>query len=109
VLRRSLLHRFVLIIPVLFAAPVLAQDAGKHDAPSADVVQSLQERIQSDPQTMAAVQALRDNPQVQDVLADPAIAEALSHGDIAALLANPKIKRLADDPAVQQVTGQVTK
>ena len=107
--RRSLLRCSGLIIAVLFTAAARAQDAGKHDAPSAGVVQSLQERIQSDPQTMAAVQALRDNPQVQDVLADPAIAEALSRGDIAALLANPKIKRLADDPAVQQVTGQVTK
>ena len=108
-LPRRLLRRVVLIIPVLCAAAALAQNAGNHDATSPDVVQSLQARIQSDPQTMAAVQALRDNPQVQDVLADPAIAEALSRGDIAALLANPKIKRLADDPAVQQVTGQVTK
>ena len=92
-----------------FAAAALAQNVGSADAAPAATLQAIQERMEADPQMMSAVQALRDNPQVRDVLDDPDIAAALSRGDVAALLANPKIKRLAEDPAVQGVTRQVTK
>jgi hypothetical protein len=92
-----------------FGLMVHAQESAGPAAPSADAPQSLQARIQDDPQVMSAVKALSDNPQVQDILGDPAIAAALSRGDLAALLANPKIKRLAEDPAVQDITRQVTK
>ena len=102
---------WIVVAAVITASGAVAraQDGASPDGVSADTLQSLQARIQADPQVMSAVRALNDNPQVQDVLADPAIAAALSRGDLAALLANPKIKRLAEDPAVRDVTRQVTK
>ena len=96
----------VLSVLVLAAAGGIAR-AGDSAQATTDTLQSLQGRIQSDPQLMSAVQSLSDNPEMQDVLADPAIAAALSQGDVAALLANPKIKHLAEDPAVQKITRQL--
>jgi hypothetical protein len=90
------------------AAPLRADDLAGAKAPSADTVQALQQRIVSDPAMAASIQALRDDPQVQAVLSDPAITDALARGDLGALLNNPKIRDLADDPAVQEITRQVS-
>lgn len=90
------------------SAVVRAQD----DAPPASDanaagIQAMQQRLLSDPQTAAAVQALQSDPDVQAVLNDPAISAALARGDFTAVMADPKIRRLADNPTVQSLTRQV--
>ncbi|MBX3027774.1 hypothetical protein KF840_23000 [bacterium] len=91
------------------AGPALADDLGGVNAATADAVQALQQRIVSDPEMAASIRDLRDDPQVQALLADPAITAALARGDMAALLSDPKIRALADDPAVQRITRQVAR
>jgi len=98
---------YIVALAMTCAGSAIAQDAGDVSPSVADTVQALQQRMLADPQLADAVHALSDNPQVQAILADPALAAALSRGDVATLLADPKIKRLADDPAVQSVTRQV--
>jgi len=111
VLRRLTWHRpiIALALAVAATAPALADDIGGVNAAAADTVQALQQRIVSDPEMAASIQALRDDPQVQAVLSDPAITAALARGDLAALLNDPKIRDLADDPAVQSLTRQVAR
>lgn len=90
-------------------APAPGDDLGGVNAAAADSVQALQQRIVSDPEMADAVQALRDDPQVQALLTDPAISGALARGDMAALLNDPRIRDLAADPAVQNITRQVAR
>ncbi|HSP96723.1 MAG TPA: hypothetical protein VL049_05700 [Candidatus Dormibacteraeota bacterium] len=104
--RRSLVAA---VLAASAATPALADDLGGVNAAAADTVQALQQRIVSDPEMAASIQALRDDPQVQAVLTDPGITAALSRGDMAALLNDPKIRDLADDPAVQNITRQVAR
>lgn len=74
---------------------------------TAAAVQALQARILNDPSLARQVHSLIDDPQVREILADPAIAAALERGDFAPLLADPKIRRLADHPAMQSLTRDV--
>ena len=82
------------------AAPAAAA-AG---APSA---QELQQRIASDPALMAEVNGLQNNPDVQSILNDPEIMNALRSGNLQVIMGNPKLARLASDPAVQSLIGKL--
>jgi len=84
-----------------------AEDAAAVNDAQAASVEAMQQRILSDPQAASAVQALRDDPDVQAILNDPEITKALASGDMAALMHDPKIQRLVDKPAVQNLTRQV--
>jgi hypothetical protein len=78
------------------AAPALAEDPAQ--------VVGLEQRMASDPDTMSAISALQDTPEMKAVLADEELIEALQRGDIDKVLANPKVARLAADPRVQELT-----
>lgn len=99
----------VTLLLIAVAARARADDLGAANAAAGEAVQALQQRIVSDPQMAASVQALRDDPQVQAVLTDPAISAALARGDTAALLNDPKVRALADDPAMQNITRQLAR
>ncbi len=93
---------------LLVAAGVLAlADSGRADDPAnalaGDSVRALQQRILSNPATTERAMALREDPEMQAVLADPAISAALARGDYSTLLADPRIQRLADNPAIQDL------
>ena len=96
-----------LLLSLTVAAAAVADDLGGVNAAAKDAVQSLQQRIVSDPEMAASIQALRDDPHVQAVLSDPKISAALASGDLTALMNDPKIRDLADDPAVQDITRKV--
>jgi hypothetical protein len=88
----------------------MTRDSGKADAAPAGAsseVEAIQQRIANDPQAMQAVRSLQDNPNVQEILADPALMSALQSGNLQALLANPKLARLAADPEVQAILRQL--
>jgi hypothetical protein len=97
------------VLAAALAAPLRGEEAGDVNAATAAAVQSLQQRILADPRLASDVEALRDDAQVQAILADPAIAAALARGDLGALLAHPGIRRLADDAAVQDVSRQISR
>jgi len=73
-------------------------------AQAPDQLGAIQEQIASDPDTMNAVSALKDAPELQAVLDDPEVMSALQSGNIEALLSNPNIARLAADPRIQEIT-----
>ena len=98
----------VLALALALASAAAADDLGDVNSATSNTVQQLQQRIVSDPEMAASVQALRDDPKVQALLSDPDITAALARGDMAALLNDPKIRDLADDPAVQNLTRQVS-
>jgi hypothetical protein len=77
-------------------------------APAPAQLDGLQERIVSDPDTMNAISALRDDPELKAMLDDPELQSALQSGNLDALLSNPKLAHFAADPRVQEITKKVS-
>jgi len=68
---------------------------------------AVQQRILADDSIMSSVAALQSDPQIEAVLNDPDIMEALRAGNIDALEHNPKFRSLLDDPALQEITRKL--
>lgn len=85
-----------------------AQPAMRPIQPSVDAqIQGLQQQMLGNPLIMSMIQALQQNPVMQDVLSDPDIQQALNTGDIGALLAHPKLQRLLHDETMKQIMREI--
>ena len=51
--------------------------------------------------------SLVNDPDVQGILEDPSIIDAVNRGDIEALSSNPKFMKLLDNPAIQDITKKM--
>lgn len=85
--------------------------ANRSDAPARDggmsqEIQQVQQRLAQDPEAMKAIMSLQNDPQIQAILNDPAIMQAIEKGDYTSLLDNDKIKALESNPQVNQVLQQ---
>lgn len=72
-----------------------------------DQIQALQQRMMSDKEIVDMILSLQDDPDVQRVLQDPEIMNAVNSGDTNALLSNPKFMKLLESPAIQDITKKV--
>jgi len=100
----------VALVVCLLTFPRTGTAQGYSSAPSGideKQIETLEERIRSQPETMDAIRALQSDPQFQEVLNDPEVAAALQSGNAGALLANPKINNLMNHPAVQDITKKL--
>ena len=70
-------------------------------------VRGVQRRLAGDPETMAAIERLGSDPQVQAVLNDPAIMQAIASGDLEALMANDTFRQLMSNPSIRAIVGEV--
>jgi hypothetical protein len=84
----------------------LTNDAAAQ-APAPAQPEGLQERLASDPDTMDAIAALQDDPELKAVLDDPELLNALRSGNLEALMSNPKVAHLAADPKIQEITNKL--
>jgi len=66
-------------------------------------VQKLQERMLGDADIMAQIQALADDPEMQALLSDPSVLDAVAGGDISALTGNPRFMRLLENARVKDI------
>lgn len=87
--------------------------AGTASAPSAPGagatdLQGLQLQMLSDPAVVDSLVQLQASPEMQAILNDPEILQAVANGDLEALNNNPKMQKLMNDPAVRRLTGQLT-
>lgn len=71
-------------------------------------IQRLQQVIQSDPVLMQRITALLEDPEVQMVLADPAVMQAVQAYDLATLLAHPKVMQLLNHPAIRDISKRLS-
>lgn len=67
----------------------------------------IQERLISDEAVLRKIQALRDDPDIQAVLGDDALMEALRAGNLNALISNPNFMKLLENPAIQEIMKEV--
>jgi len=70
-------------------------------------IQAMQQRIMANQEILKMIMNLHDDPEIQSILADPAIMNAVNSGDINALIANPKFMRLLKKAEIKAITGQV--
>jgi hypothetical protein len=66
-------------------------------------VHLLQQLLLGDQEILQMILSLVNDPDIQGVLEDPSIIEAVNKGDIETLSSNPKFMRLLDNPAIQDI------
>lgn len=68
--------------------------------------QQVQTQLAQDPDAMSSVMALQEDPQIQALLNDPQIMQAIASGDYDSLLNNPKIQALDNNAQLKKVLRQ---
>ena len=93
-----------------------AADSGSHTAgPSnanpvrSDQMQSMQQSIMANEQLMTMIMGLQNDPEIQAILEDPVIMQAVNDGDVNALLANPKFIKLLENRKIKAITREALK
>ena len=66
-------------------------------------VDELKERMIQDEGVMAIIRAMQNDPEMQELLSDPAILAAIQAGDIGTLTSNPDFMKLLDNPKVRAI------
>ncbi len=66
-------------------------------------VQGMVTKMQGDDEIMSLINSLKDDPEMQALLNDPEVMNAISSGNMSALMANPKIMELLNNPKVRQI------
>lgn len=72
-------------------------------------LQALQQEIMANEQIMAMIMNLQDDPEIQAILQDPEIMNAVNAGDMNALLANPKFIKLMENAKIKRITKEAVK
>jgi hypothetical protein len=102
-IRTMNLRRFLpLVLIVFLCSPVYAEPA-----PTSGQVQELQQKMLGDEQTMALIHSLKDDPEMQALLNDPAVLSAVQSGDLSALTANPRFMKLLENAKVREIQKRV--
>lgn len=73
----------------------------------ADGMADLQKKILGNPQMLESVKALAGEPDVQALLRDPELMQAILGGNLQALQNNPKIQKLINHPTVRDLSRQL--
>jgi len=86
------------------AGPAMAAGADAPlPTPSAGQVRELQEKMAGDAAIMALITSLGSDPDVQALLTDPKVIDAVRKGDLTALLNDPRILKLMNGPQVKEI------
>jgi hypothetical protein len=67
-------------------------------------ISAMQQQLMSNQEIMALINSLQNDPQVQAILSDPELMQAIVAGNVDALLNNPKFKALLENPTVKSIT-----
>ena len=70
-------------------------------------VDAVQGMIASDPEMLAAVAALSDDPLIAEILADEALMQQIQSGNYEALAKDPRLQRLSQHPTVKGLSRSV--
>jgi hypothetical protein len=76
---------------------------------SSSQVDSLRNEMLSDAEIMNAIRTLQNDPDVQKILQDPEIMEAIQKGDIGALMKNPEFMKLLDKQSIRDINNRLAR
>jgi hypothetical protein len=74
-----------------------------------DDIQAMQQNILANEQLMTLIMNLHSDPEIQAILTDPEIMNAVNTGDIGTLMANPKFIKLLEKAEIKAITEEVIK
>ena len=77
-----------------------------HDDAFTRGIQQMQSSMAQDSRTVQSIMSLQSDPQIQALLADPAIMKAIEQGDYSSLLGNPKIQALESNEHLKEIVQQ---
>jgi hypothetical protein len=72
-------------------------------------IQAMQQSIMGNEQLMAMIMSLQNDPEVQAILQDPEVMNAINAGDMNTLMANPKFRRLMENAKIKEITREAIK
>lgn len=87
-------------------APVPGPAPAEGGGEKRQTVEAIQSDIAASPGLISKIMKLRDDPEMQAVLSDPEVMEAVRSMDFDALASNPKIKALMESPAMKEIRKQ---
>ncbi len=76
---------------------------------SKDDIQAMQQSIMANQEILSMIMNLHDDPEIQTILKDPEIMNAVNSGDISVLIANPKFMRLLEKAEIKAITQEAAK
>jgi hypothetical protein len=76
---------------------------------SSSQVDSLRNEMLSDAEIMNAIRTLQNDPDVQKILQDPEIMEAIQKGDIGALMKNPEFMKLLEKQSIRDINNRLAR
>ncbi|ABQ24855.1 hypothetical protein [Geotalea uraniireducens] len=72
-------------------------------------VQEIQGKLLNDEGIMALILSMQNDPEVQALLSDPAVVNAVAAGDVKALADNPRFMQLLNKPQVREIQKRVNR
>jgi hypothetical protein len=81
------------------------------NAPNGSVdntIQELQKSMTQNPQIMELIQTLQNDPEIQSLIHDKGIMDAVTAGDINTLMSNPEFIKIFENPSIQQIQKEVS-
>ncbi len=85
----------------------LEEDSGDNNILDQNQIQSLQKQMMNDQGIMGMILDLRNDPEFQKILQDPAITQAITSGDISTLMSNPKFMDLLNNSTVKGISRKL--
>ena len=70
-------------------------------------IQSIQKSIMNNEKIMQKALSLQNNPQMQEILKDPDIREALDSGNFSTLLSHPKFVDMLNSPEIMEIQKEI--
>lgn len=67
---------------------------------------AMQQQLLGDAETLGMIQSLQNNPQIQAIINDPQLMQAIYSGDLVTLQQDPRIQALMEDPTVQRIQSR---
>ena len=74
-----------------------------------NTIQTLQKSMSQNPQIMEMIQTLQNDPEIQSLIQDKDIMEAVTAGDINSLMSDPEFIKIFENPSIQQIQKEVGK
>lgn len=91
--------------------PAQAQSSGQPSAAADPVLgqkmQDMQNQLMSNPQMLAQIQQLAEDPEIVQIMSDPAFMQAVTAKDISAIQGNPRTQELMNNPKMQAFIEQL--
>ncbi|KPK38543.1 MAG: hypothetical protein AMJ69_08150 [Gammaproteobacteria bacterium SG8_47] len=98
-------HIAAIVVPSALAS-LKGQHSDQGAVYSPGDLAAMQQRLLRDEELRAMIESLQANPQIQAIIDDPQLMQAIYSGDLTTLQQDPRIQSLMNDPTVQRIQSK---